>query len=114
MILASAALYHRGSLPRKRDAEFTALEPRMQHRILVLSTLVRLAENLDRSQAGHVASASLRAVGGRRVMLDIESAQDPQVELIGLRDQREVFERVFGRALEIAPVEAGSAEAAAV
>jgi hypothetical protein len=39
-------------------------------------------------------------------MLDIESAQDPQVELIGLRDQREVFERVFGRALEIAPLEA--------
>jgi exopolyphosphatase/guanosine-5'-triphosphate,3'-diphosphate pyrophosphatase len=114
VILASAALYHRGSLPRKRDTEFTALEPRMQHRILVLSTLVRLAENLDRSQAGHVASASLRAAGGRRVMLDIESAQDPQVELIGLRDQREVFERVFGRALEIAPVEAGRLEAAAV
>src|SRR5215213_6950983 len=34
VIMASAVLYHRGSLPRKRDDEFTALEPRMQHRIL--------------------------------------------------------------------------------
>jgi exopolyphosphatase/guanosine-5'-triphosphate,3'-diphosphate pyrophosphatase len=104
-IIASAALYHRGSLPRKRDVEFTELEPRAQHRILVLSTLVRLAENLDRSQAGNVKSARLRSYGDRRVVLEIEPAHDPGVEMIGLRDQRDVFERVFGRPLEIATVE---------
>ena len=75
---------------------------------------MQYGRDLDRSQAGHITSASLRAYGGRRVVLDIESAQDPQVELIGLRDQREVFERVFGRALEIAPVETGALAAAAV
>jgi exopolyphosphatase/guanosine-5'-triphosphate,3'-diphosphate pyrophosphatase len=114
VLIANALLYHRGSLPRKRDTEFTSMEPRLQHRILVLSTLVRLAENLDRSQAGHITSASLRTAGGRRLVLDIEAGQDPQVELIGLRDQREVFERVFGRPLEIARVELGTLEAAAV
>jgi exopolyphosphatase/guanosine-5'-triphosphate,3'-diphosphate pyrophosphatase len=102
VIIANAALYHRGALPRKRDSEFTALEPRLQHCILVLGTLVRLAENLDRSQAGNAQSAALRSQNGRRVTLEIEAVHDPSVELIGLRDQREVFERVFGRPLEIA------------
>ena len=53
----------------------------------------------------------LRSHGETRVMLEIEAASDPGVELIGLRDQREVFERVFGRTLEIATVDVGALQA---
>jgi len=109
-ILAYTCLFHRGALPRKRDTEFMALSSKEQERLLVMSTLLRLAENLDRSQAGNVISCALRPGHGQRVVLELTAGHDCEVEVWGLRDQVDVFGKVFGRSLEVSiPVPAAEA-----
>jgi exopolyphosphatase/guanosine-5'-triphosphate,3'-diphosphate pyrophosphatase len=100
-IMALIVLNHRGSLQRKRDPELAALSPNAQRDVLVLSTLLRLAENLDRGQTGNVSSAELLAGGLGRVVLELSAVRDCQVEVSGLESQRDVFLRVFGRRLEL-------------
>ncbi len=66
-----------------------------------LSTFIRLAENLDRSQAHNVTNARLVSAGPGQVTLEVDAAHDPQVELSGVENQREAFEKVFGVSLNV-------------
>jgi exopolyphosphatase/guanosine-5'-triphosphate,3'-diphosphate pyrophosphatase len=100
-IIATTALYHRKVLPRKKHPEFAALTKEAQHVVRLLCVLLRLAESLDRSQAGSVQDARLCAVDGTRAVLSVYATQDCQVELWGVEDQVAAFEKVFGRHLDI-------------
>jgi exopolyphosphatase/guanosine-5'-triphosphate,3'-diphosphate pyrophosphatase len=100
-LMALSALYHRGSLPRKGSPELQALEPAEQDSLRYLSTFIRIAENLDRSQARTVTDARLAPAGPGRVALEVEAAHDPQVELSGVENQRDVFEKVFNVSLAV-------------
>jgi exopolyphosphatase/guanosine-5'-triphosphate,3'-diphosphate pyrophosphatase len=100
-MMALCVLHHRGSVPRKGSPELGALENGNQDTLRYLSTLIRLAENLDRSQARNVLSARLVSGGSGGVILEVDAAHDPQVELSGVENQREAFERVFGVSLNV-------------
>jgi exopolyphosphatase/guanosine-5'-triphosphate,3'-diphosphate pyrophosphatase len=100
-IVALAVFNHRGSLQRKRDPELIALSLDAQRAVLILGTLLRLAENLDRGQAGNVSSAQLLSGGPGRIVLELSAARDCQVEVSGLENQRDVFLRIFGRRLDL-------------
>jgi exopolyphosphatase/guanosine-5'-triphosphate,3'-diphosphate pyrophosphatase len=100
-MMSLIVLNHRGALQRRRDPELTVLAGGGQRAVLMLSTLLRLAENLDRGQTGNVGSARLAASGSGRVMLELSATRDCQVEVSGLENQRDVFYRVFGRRLEL-------------
>jgi exopolyphosphatase / guanosine-5'-triphosphate,3'-diphosphate pyrophosphatase len=100
-IIAATALYHRKMLPRKKHPEFSVLTKEAQHVVRILCVLLRLAENLDRSQAGSVQDARLCAVDGTHAVLYVSAAQDCQVELWGVEEQVAAFAKVFGRRLEV-------------
>jgi exopolyphosphatase/guanosine-5'-triphosphate,3'-diphosphate pyrophosphatase len=100
-LMAHVVGNHRGSLQRKRDPELAALPAQSQRTVVVLSTLLRLAEHLDRGQSSNVSSARLVAGSSGRVVLEMSASRDCQVEVSGLETQREVFARVFGRRLEL-------------
>ena len=100
-MMALCVLHHRGSVPRKGSPELGALENGNQDTLRYLSTLIRLAENLDRSQARNVLSARFVSGGSGGVILEVDAAHDPQVELSGVENQREAFERVFGVSLNV-------------
>ncbi|HLG10989.1 MAG TPA: Ppx/GppA phosphatase family protein [Dehalococcoidia bacterium] len=100
-LMALIVLNHRGSLQRRRNPELVALPVDSQKAVFVLSALLRLAENLDRGQAGNVSSAEFLTSGAGRIALELSPARDCQVEVSGLESQRDVFQRVFGRRLEI-------------
>lgn len=95
-IMATTALYHRKSLPRKKHAVFAALDARSQEMVRVLSMLLRLAENLDRGYTGMVQEARLSRLGTRQALLALEATHDCQVELWGLQKQADAFHKVFG------------------
>jgi exopolyphosphatase/pppGpp-phosphohydrolase len=61
-VLAKLALFHRGPLPRRKDPSLQSLLERDRDKVRVLSMLLRLAENLDRSQSGVVRDARLERV----------------------------------------------------
>jgi exopolyphosphatase/guanosine-5'-triphosphate,3'-diphosphate pyrophosphatase len=100
-VMALSVLHHRGSLPRKDAPDFKALESSEQDTVRALSTFIRIAENLDRSQASNVAWARLVQTEAGKVALEVDAAHDPHVELSGVENQREVFEKVFRVALEV-------------
>ncbi len=100
-IMATSAFYHRKSLPRKKHPEFAALNKRSQHIVRRLSAFLRLAECLDRSQAGHVSHACFEALEGKRVRLNLQATEDCHIEVWGIEKHLDAFERVFERRFDI-------------
>jgi exopolyphosphatase/guanosine-5'-triphosphate,3'-diphosphate pyrophosphatase len=100
-MMALSVLHHRSSVPRKGAPELKALDSAAQDTVRYLSTFIRMAENLDRSQSHHVSRALLVPGGPGRVTLEIDSAHDAQVELSGIENQREAFEKVFNISLDV-------------
>ena len=100
-MMALSVLHHRSSVPRKGSPELKALDSATQDTMRYLSTLIRMAENLDRSQSHNVTSARLVPAEPGRVTLEVDAAHDPQVELSGVENQREAFEKVFGVSLNV-------------
>jgi len=101
VMMAELVLYHRGALPRVTHHEFAMLEPEQRTAVRTLSTFLRIAENLDRSQTNHITSARLGVEKPRRIVLELQASRDPQVEISGLENQRGAIERVFGRKLVV-------------
>ncbi len=100
-MMATTALYHRKSLPRKKHPEFAALNKRTQQIVRQLAALLRLAECLDRSQAGHVSHAAFEIKDQKRVALNLYATQDCHIEVWGVEKHLDAFEKVFERRFDI-------------
>ena len=100
-LIALIARYHRkgdpdaselGPLKRKRDDE----------RLELLSGIIRLAEQLERSRDGSVASVRVSMPDGS-VVLDADAKADASVAIWSARRNADLLERAIDRPLEIAP-----------
>ncbi len=100
-IMATAALFHRKGTPKKKSAEFAALDKRSRSIVELMSVLLRLAEGLDRSHMGIVQHAKLRAINKRSVDLEIQAAQDCQLELWGVQDRLKAAEKMLDRKMQV-------------
>ncbi|HEY3378396.1 MAG TPA: Ppx/GppA phosphatase family protein [Armatimonadota bacterium] len=102
-IMATTALFHRKTFPRKKHPEFAALDARSQGIVRVLCVLLRMAESLDRAHAGVIEHARLRRVDEKQVMLELCATRECQLELWGIGNHREAFRKVFATQLIIGP-----------
>lgn len=100
-LIATTAMFHRRSSPSKKHEAFSSLSEDAQEKVRVLSMLLRLAENLDRSHAGIIQHARLAAGGKKTACLVVSAEQDCTLELWGINTHIETFRKVFGRKLEI-------------
>jgi exopolyphosphatase/guanosine-5'-triphosphate,3'-diphosphate pyrophosphatase len=104
-LIANMAYFHRKSTPKKRHEHFMELSPDDQKRVRRLSALLRVAEGLDRSHLGLVKDVKLvfaPDTGRRRtVRLQIQSSDDPRLELWYVGSEREAFADAFGVELEL-------------
>ncbi len=98
-IVAALARFHRKGLPRKKHPEYRALPKPARGAVRTMAVFIRLAEALDRSHAGLVDEAKLRAVDGDEVVLEVRSESDCRLELWGAESHRSAFERTFERRL---------------
>ncbi len=102
-LLAGMARWHRRGQPKATD-ELPLLD---EDRLRPLTALLRLADGLDRSRNGTVEHVDVR-VGPSLAVIRITASDDCELELWGARRKRELFEKVFGRDLELV-VRAGDA-----
>jgi exopolyphosphatase/guanosine-5'-triphosphate,3'-diphosphate pyrophosphatase len=101
-ILATAALFHRKAMPRKKkQPEFAGLDKKSQRIVRLFALLLRMAESLDRSHTGAIEHACLRDGGNGKVILDLQARHDPQLELWGLQAHFKPFQKVFKRKLSV-------------
>ena len=100
-LIALIARYHRkgdpdaselGPLKRKRDDE----------RLELLSGVIRLAEQLERSRDGSVTKVRVTVPNGR-VVLEADLAKDASVAIWSARRNADLLERALDRPVEIAP-----------
>ncbi|HVN72139.1 MAG TPA: Ppx/GppA family phosphatase, partial [Desulfomonilia bacterium] len=100
-IMAATAFFHRKAIPSKKHPELAALDERSQEIIRPQSIFLRIAESLDRSHSGLVESARFLNKDKDSVTLEIRSSKDCQLELWGVQNHREAFEKIFNKALII-------------
>ena len=100
--MAQMALHHRKGLPRDTHADFAALEPHAQRTAVLGSVFLQLAESLDRSHAGTIRGAKLRALDKKTLVgLEIESTAECPLEVWGAEGHRKAFMKAFGRQLVV-------------
>jgi exopolyphosphatase / guanosine-5'-triphosphate,3'-diphosphate pyrophosphatase len=99
-LIAQTVRYHRKGTPEL--GELAPLCRPGDERFLVrLSSLLRLAEHLDRGRDGTVVRASLREVE-ERLDLELEVDGDPALARWGAERQSDLFRKAFGRPLALA------------
>jgi exopolyphosphatase/guanosine-5'-triphosphate,3'-diphosphate pyrophosphatase len=99
VIMADLARFHRKKIPRKKDPDLEDLDEHSQKIVILLSTLLRLAESLDRSHIGLVVQAEFAVVQKTAAVIAIHSNEDVQLEVWGVESDGRAFEKAFGRSL---------------
>jgi exopolyphosphatase/guanosine-5'-triphosphate,3'-diphosphate pyrophosphatase len=101
-IIANIARFHRKKLPKKKEPSLTDLDKKSIKTIILLSTLLRIAEKLDRSHMQLVRTASFIARGEKTVELILEcQKQGCEFEQWGVETDKAAFEKVFRKKLKI-------------
>ena len=101
-IMASLALYHRKSVPRRKHPQFARLDARTQRVIRVLSCALRFAEALDRSHLMLVKDIKCeKLTKPDRVRMTLYASADAQLELWAAEAQSPAFEKTFDLPLEV-------------
>lgn len=99
-LIANIARYHRGAGPKKRHANFAALNKNDRAIVAHLASILRLAVGLDRSHTHNVRSVSLRLHDGLALM-QLVTANDASVDVWGAVRKCRMFEKAFGVRLRI-------------
>jgi exopolyphosphatase/guanosine-5'-triphosphate,3'-diphosphate pyrophosphatase len=99
-IMANVVRFHGKKLPVREDSS-TAEFDDGYNTISVLSMLLKLAENLDRSRTGIIKNAEFKLEGGDKVILSLVSAGDCQLEIWGVNENLEAFGDVFKKKIEL-------------
>lgn len=100
-IMAFAGLHHRKGLPSEQEMEFQALDRDAQAAVRVMAMMLHLAESLDRGHVGAVHRAHFIPGPDQKIVLEIFSNQDCQLELWGVQNHLSAFETLFQRPLEV-------------
>ena len=100
--VAALARAHRGGGPKPSQEPFASLDREGRRRVTHLAALLRVADGLDRGRAANVGGIDL-VLNGSRARLVVRAEGDISIELWGARRKRELFERVFGRRLDVVP-----------
>jgi exopolyphosphatase/guanosine-5'-triphosphate,3'-diphosphate pyrophosphatase len=100
-IIANLARYHRKGVPAPHHDHFTRLSDADRSRVVRLSSLLRVADALDREHIQAVSEVRAR-VQKDRCVLDLEGTGDLLLERWALRRKANLFEDTFHLKLEIA------------
>jgi exopolyphosphatase/guanosine-5'-triphosphate,3'-diphosphate pyrophosphatase len=101
-VVAALARAHRGGGPKPSHEPFASLDREARERVTRLAALLRVADGLDRGRSDNVSGIDV-VLDGSRARLVVKAEGDIAVELWGARRKRELFERVFGRRLDVVP-----------
>jgi len=103
-MMALVARYHRGPVPDATHDHFGRLSPGRRRRVRQLASLLRIAENLDRSHFQNVVALRTSLTDAALHVL-VATKADPQLEVWAAETTGDFFVDAFGRALYVTPTE---------
>lgn len=99
-VIANTARYHRKSLPKTSHPDFAALDRRERETVRRLSSILRLADGLDRGYRSRVEDVLIEKEG-REVRLTLISSEDCSNEIYAIKMKKESFEKTFNCRLTV-------------
>jgi exopolyphosphatase/guanosine-5'-triphosphate,3'-diphosphate pyrophosphatase len=99
-IVANTARYHGKPAPRRRDAGFGELPRKQRQTVKWLSSLLRIAESLDRSHYQLITALGVRRRGDR-ISLRATARRDARLELWAARRRTALLEKLSGLRVRI-------------
>ena len=100
-MMANIARYHRGPRPKKKHRLYRKLPRKARRAVDCAAALLRVADGLDRSHSAVVRDLECRLKAGK-VVIELETRGDAELEIWGAQRKADLFERVFGRGIEFA------------
>jgi len=103
-IMAATAYFHRNEKPRRKHPETIGLSKEDFAKVSVLSTLLALAESLDRSHRQIVERVCFERSSGGKLLLDLVSREKEcgcELEALALEKHRKRFRKVFGEGFSL-------------
>lgn len=93
-VVANAARYHRGALPKDRHADYSVLSERDRATIWHIGAIIRVADALDKSYGGLVRDVSCKLTGDT-VRIQLRGDANCDKELWAAEQKRDMFEEAF-------------------
>ena len=93
-MVANVARYHRKGFPEPSHPNFRDLSREQRGTVRSLAAILRLADALDREHLAKVASVRATTLGGR-LRLEVQGAQDRELEMWTVARKSEMFRAVF-------------------
>jgi len=100
-VIALVARYHRKGKPKESHDAFARLDPWLKPVVEKLAALLRLADALDRGHRQLVTGLEV-SIRRKKVVLTLLADGNPDLELWAAQEKSALFERVFGRSVELA------------
>ena len=94
MVGALVRYHNCKSEPQVGHASYASLDGERRRQVLLLTSLLRVAERLESEHAQCVAGVDVQIAGNRAIFL-IRAANGTRLDLAGLERKSDLFERVF-------------------
>jgi exopolyphosphatase/guanosine-5'-triphosphate,3'-diphosphate pyrophosphatase len=101
LLLAALARYHRNGDPKRAHEPFASLSSLDQDRVTKMAAVLRVADGLDRGHCAAVEGLDV-SLSDDGVRIIIDGRSDADLEIWGARRKKALFERLFGRRLDVA------------
>jgi exopolyphosphatase / guanosine-5'-triphosphate,3'-diphosphate pyrophosphatase len=99
-VMALVARYHRRGTPKKSHQEYSHLTSRLRRTIRLLSSILRIAESLDRSHAQVISGLELRD-RGEDFLLQLHTSGDSELEVWATNRHVQPLEEILGRPVRL-------------
>jgi len=102
-VIALVARYHRRGTPKRSHDEYARLSAPLRRTVRTLSSILRVAESLDRSHAQAISGIELRD-RGQDVLLTVHTSTDAELEIWATNRHLQPFEQLLGKTVRLESV----------
>jgi exopolyphosphatase/guanosine-5'-triphosphate,3'-diphosphate pyrophosphatase len=99
-VIALVARYHRRGTPKRSHDEYARLSAPLRKTVRTLSSILRVAESLDRSHAQAISGIELRDRGDD-ALLTVHTATDAELEIWATNRHLQAFEQLLGKPVRL-------------
>jgi exopolyphosphatase/guanosine-5'-triphosphate,3'-diphosphate pyrophosphatase len=99
-VIALVARYHRRGTPKKSHGEYAHLSSSLRKTVRTLSSILRVAESLDRSHAQAITGLELRDRGEDALLL-VHTGTDAELEVWATNRHLQPFEKLLGKPVRL-------------
>jgi exopolyphosphatase/guanosine-5'-triphosphate,3'-diphosphate pyrophosphatase len=99
-VIALVARYHRRGTPKRAHDEYSNLSGSLRRTVRTLSSILRVAESLDRSHAQAITALELRD-RGEDMLLVVHTGTDAELEVWATNRHLQPFEKLLGKPVRL-------------